>query len=155
MAPAEMPKHTLYGFKPASDRRGLIATLAASAEVMTPEKVRQLRRALYEDEVLERPEAEALFALERAQKGRAGRAWTRYFVEILTDHLVWRGQPDKILDHERAAWLIAEADRDLSPAVYALLAHVLAEADSVPAWFVEVVREKGEADPVRAALACA
>ncbi|MCW2273918.1 hypothetical protein GJ654_08025 [Rhodoblastus acidophilus] len=155
MAPAEMPKHTLYGFAPASDRRGLIASLAASAEIMTPEKVRQLRRALYEDEVLTRPEAEALFALERAQKGRAGRVWTRFFVEILTDHLVWRAQPAKILDHDAARWLIAEADRELSPAVYALLAHALAEAESVPSWFVEAVREKGEADPVRAALACA
>ena len=155
MAPAELPKHTLYGLAPASDRRGLIATLAASAEIMTPAKVRQLRRALYEDEVLTRPEAEALFALERAQKSRAGRAWTHFFVEILTDHLIWRAQPAKILDQDRARWLLAETDRGLSPAIYALLAHVLAEADSVPAWFVEAVREKGEADPVRAALACA
>jgi len=155
MAPAEMPKHTLYGLAPASDRRGLIASLAAGAEIMTPAKVRQLRRALYEDEVLSRAEAEALFALERAQKGRAGRDWTRFFVEILTDYLVWRAQPARQLAHDAANWLIAEADRDLSPAVYALLAHVLAEADSVPAWFVAAVREKGEAAPVRAALACA
>jgi hypothetical protein len=155
MACADQPKHTLYGFQPASDRRGLIATLAAAAEAMTPAKVRQLRRALYEDEVLSRSEAEALFALERAQKGRAGRDWTKFFVEILTDHLVWRGQPEKILDHERASWLIAQADRDLSPAVYALLAHVLAEVEGAPAWFVEAVRARGEAGPVRAALACA
>jgi hypothetical protein len=155
MASADLPKHTLYGFKPASDRRGLIASLAARAEVMTPDKVRQLRRALYEDEVLGRAEAEALFALERAQKGRAGREWTRFFVEVLTDHLVWRALPESILDHERAIWLLAEADRDLSPAVYALLAHVLAEAGSAPAWFVEAVRERGETGPVRAALACA
>jgi hypothetical protein len=155
MACADPSKHTLYGFEPASDRRGLIASLAASAEVMTPAKVRQLRRALYEDEVLARPEAEALFALERAQKGRAGREWTRFFVETLTDHLVWRGQPGKILDHERAQWLLAEADRDLSPAIYALLAHVLAEAESAPAWFVEAVRARGKAAPVRAAMACA
>jgi hypothetical protein len=155
MAPADMPKHTLYGLAPASDRRGLIASLAHGAEVMTPANVRQLRRALYEDEVLTRPEAEALFALERAQNGRAGRAWTRFFVDILTDHLVWRAQPGKILDHDGARWLIAEADRDLSPAVYALLAHILAEAESAPAWFVEAVRARGDAGPVRAALACA
>jgi hypothetical protein len=155
MAPADLPKHTLYGFQPASDRRGLIASLAANAEVMTPAKVRQLRRALYEDEVLGRPEAEALFALERAQKGRASRDWIRFFVEALTDHLVWRARPESMIDQERARWLIAEADRDLSPAVYALLAHVLAEAACAPAWFVEAVRERGEAGPVRAALACA
>jgi len=155
MAPAEMPKHTFYGVAPASDRRGLIASLADGAEVMTPAKVRQLQRALYEDEALDRPEAEALFALERAQKGRAGRAWTQFFVEALTDHLVWRGLPGKILDHERASWLMAEAERGLSAAVYALLAQVLAEADSAPAWFIDAVRQKGEAEPVRAALACA
>ncbi|MBB4198092.1 hypothetical protein CCR94_20600 [Rhodoblastus sphagnicola] len=155
MASGNLPKHTLYGFEPASDRRGLIASLAQNAEAMVPGKVRQLRRALFEDEVLARPEAEALFALERAQKGRAGRDWTKFFVETLTDHLVWRGQPGKILDHETARWLIVEADRNLTPAVYALLAHVLAEAESAPAWFVEAVRARGEADPVRAALACA
>jgi len=150
-----LPKHTLYGFEPASDRRGLIASLAEKAEAMTPAKVRQLRRALFEEEALNRAEAEALFALHRAQKGHAGAEWTRFFVETVADHLVCRGKPEKILDHDSARWLIAEADRDLSPAIYALLAHVLAEADGVPAWFVEAVRERGEADPVRAALACA
>jgi hypothetical protein len=155
MACADPSKHTLFGFEPASDRRGLVASLAAGAEAMTPAKVRQLRRALFEDEVLSRAEAEALFALERAQKGRACRDWTRFFVETLTDHLVWRGQPGKSLDHDHATWLIAEADRDLSPAVYGLLAHVLAEAESAPAWFVEAVRARAEAGPVRAALACA
>jgi hypothetical protein len=155
MAFADLPKHTLYGFQPASDRRGLIADLARTGEIMTKAKVRQLRRALYEDEVLGRADAEALFALERVQQGRACREWTRFFVEALTDHLVWRARPEKALDQESALWLLAEADRGLSPAVYALLAHVLAEAARAPAWFVEAVRARGGAALLRAALAYA
>ncbi len=153
MAFADLPKHSLYGFQPASDRHGLIADLARTGEIMTSAKVRQLRRALYEDEVLGRADAEALFALERVQQGRACRQWTMFFVEALTDHLVWRGRPEKLLDQDRALWLLGEADRHLSPAVYALLAHVLAEADRAPAWFVDAVRARGAA--VRTASACA
>ncbi len=151
MSRAATPKYTLYGFEPASGRHELIRALTAEGEILTPAKTRQLRRALYEDEVLGRAEAEALIALERTQRGRACPEWTAFFVEILTDHLVWRARPAKLIDHERAEWLIAQADAAPTSAIHALLANVLAEARRAPGWFVEAARARIAPAPAKAA----
>jgi hypothetical protein len=62
-------KISLLGLEALDERRALISSLAQSlaqsGRDLLPAEVRQLRRALFEDEGASRDEAQALFDLER------------------------------------------------------------------------------------------
>ena len=64
-------KFSLFGVQPMDERRSVIIALTQRNAALTGADVRQLRRALFEDEGVSRDEAADLFALERAQR-RAG-----------------------------------------------------------------------------------
>jgi hypothetical protein len=145
-------KFSLFGIQPRDGRRELILSLARAPKSLSAADVRQLRRAMFEDEVVTREEASAFFELDRAQN-QPCQEWVEFFVECLTDHVVWQARPTGILSQDQAGWLLAEADRNGSLASFALLANVLAESQRAPQDFVESVRLRARAPAVQAALA--
>jgi hypothetical protein len=144
-----------FGLEAPDERRALISSLIQSGKNLTPGEVRQLRRALFEDEGASREEARALFDLERAQDAPCAE-WTAFLIEWVTDHVVWQSLPAGELEGEQAEWLVGEADRCRPVFGAALLANVLAEARRAPEWLVAEVRariERTEAQGARAASA--
>lgn len=111
---------------------------------VTDDEVASLHRHLFSDGSIDRHEAEALFDLERAALSRDER-WARFFIEAVTDHVVWAARPTGRLAEEQADWLLAQADASRSPASFALLVNVLDEAAQVPAWFTAAVRSRAAA----------
>lgn len=154
MTTANRAKSSLFGLQALDERLAVIAGLARLRKNLTPSEVRQLRRALFEDEGVSQEEAAALFELDRAQNASC-LEWTEFFVECLTDHFVWQARPTGVLAHAQAEFLLGEVDRKFSLAGFALLANVLAEADRAPQWFLDAVRARASAPAVQAALAAA
>ena len=91
---------------------------------VTPADVASLHRHLFADGSLDRVEAEALFDLERAALSRCD-AWTAFFIQAVTDHVVWGARPTGRLDEGQANWLLAQADATRTPASFAVLVNVL------------------------------
>ena len=60
-------KPNFFGFDALDERRSVIVGLTQPGKNLTAAEVRQLRRALFEDEGVSRDEACALFDLDRAQ----------------------------------------------------------------------------------------
>ena len=152
MNQASAAKISLFGLEALDERRTLISSLAEAGRNLSASDVRQLRRALFEDEGASRDEAEALFDLERAQDAPCAE-WTEFFVECLTDHVVWQRRPTGVVVDEQAEWLLREADRCRLPTGAALLANVLAEAHQAPGWLIGAVRARLAAPEVQAELA--
>ncbi len=152
MTPGRPAKFSMFGMQARHGRRELILSLKRSPKSLSAAEVKQLRRAMFEDEVVTRDEAGALFELDGAQD-EACPEWVEFFVECLTDHVVWQARPTGVLTPDQAGWLLAEADRSGSLASFALLANVLAESHRAPKDFVEAVRMRARAPAVQAALA--
>lgn len=67
--------------------------------------VLQLRQTVFADGVVQRREAEALFALDRAVAEKSG-SWVSFFVEAVTDYLVNVEAPRGYISKDNAQWLI-------------------------------------------------
>ncbi|MFN3892866.1 MAG: hypothetical protein ACK4MV_20910 [Beijerinckiaceae bacterium] len=91
-----------------------------------------------------RTEAEALFELDRdiADKHEE---WTAFFVETVTDYIVWQSRPTGLINGAQAEWLLAQADIGCTLNAFAVLVNVLAEADRVPAWLPAAVHGRAAA----------
>ena len=144
-------KSHLFGFDALDERRSVIVGLTQAGKNLTPAEVRQLSRALFEDEDVSRDEACALFELDRAQNACCPE-WTEFFVGCLTDHVVWQTSPTGIASAEQTDWLLREMEDAPSLAAFALLANVLAEADRAPHALIAAVLARLETPAVRAAL---
>lgn len=117
---------------------------SAAIDEGSPRAAASLHRHLFPDGSLDRVEAEALFDLERAALSRC-EAWTTFFIQAVTDHVVWGARPTGRLDEAQADWLIAQVDRTRTLASFAILVDVLDEAQSVPPWFEGAVRARAVA----------
>ena len=117
--------------------KAIVALQAAPA--VSDADLAALRREVLADRCLTLADAEALFALYAAPNHKA-EAWTAFFVEALTDFVVWQQRPTGILAEAKAEWLIASAGHHISVTVMALFVNVLAESHSVPVWFLSEVR---------------
>ena len=104
-------------------------------------RVTSLHRHLFADCSLDQDEATSLFDLERAALTRSD-AWTAFFVQAVTDHVVWGARPTGRLSEEQAEWLMARVDETRTPASFAILVNVLDETKQVPAWFEGAVRAR-------------
>ncbi len=100
-----------------------------------------LHRHLFADGSLDRAEAEALFDLERSALSRC-ESWTAFFIQAVTDHVVWGVRPTGRLDEDQADWLLRQVDATRTAASFAVLVNVLDEADKVPAWFAGAIRAR-------------
>ena len=100
-----------------------------------------LRREVFAGGEVTREAAEELFAVERSDAVKAA-AWTEFFVELITEHVVWQSGPTGVVDEAKAVWLIQQADQAASADALAALVNVLAEAHRAPQWFIDAVRAR-------------
>jgi hypothetical protein len=106
--------------------------------VIDANEVALLRKELYADNVIDREEADFLFALSDATSSAANDAsWRALFVEALTDHVLKDEVSPGVLDEAEAAYLRRkiEADKVVDANELALLANITAKAKSMPASF--------------------
>jgi hypothetical protein len=61
---------------------------------------------------------------------------------MIARHVVRQSEPNGVVGEERAAWLLTRVDECRSLEALAALVHVLAEARSVPQWFLEAGRAR-------------
>jgi hypothetical protein len=116
-----------------------IARCLEGAE-MSASNVAELRLGL-SDLPLGVRDVEMLFALDRSGIA-ACPEWTSFFVEAVTDYIVWQARPTGVVDEAQAEWLIGQVDRAKTLAAFATLVNVLAEADRVPAWLAPAARTR-------------
>lgn len=99
-------------------------------------EVTQLRTRLFADGIIDKEEAEALFEINDAIKGRANSpAWVKLFVNGIGDFLLKDEHSLGVVDDEEALWLIGklEGDGEIDANERALLATLKAKATSLPA----------------------
>lgn len=98
-------------------------------------------REMFEESALTRSEAEALAAIDAAGGAKCDE-WAAFFIEVITDHVVWQCRPTGVVNESQGEWLIALADRSGSRTALGALAGVMAEAHRVPLWFLAAVRAR-------------
>ena len=108
---------------------------------ITAADVATLRREIFADGAVSRAEADALFALECSATEKCS-DWTPFFVEAITDHVVWQVRPTGVVSAAQAEWLLEHADGSRTLNAFAALVNILAEAHRVPLWFVAAVRAR-------------
>ena len=120
------------------ERRCAISALMRAGTI-TPESVISLRRLLLAETGINRQEAEALLALERAGFVTCPE-WHEFLTEAIVEHMVWELRPSGVLNEEQAEWLVAQCDQARTFTAFSILVTVLNEAHRVPRWFVPAVR---------------
>ncbi|MCP4329086.1 MAG: hypothetical protein GY791_11680 [Alphaproteobacteria bacterium] len=77
----------------------------ADKGAITEDDVRALRRDIFADGVADRREAELIFRIDRTVPAKH-ESWNAFYVEALTDHVVWKVEPKKYVSEENARFLI-------------------------------------------------
>ena len=76
-------------------------------------EVAQLKRRLYADGKIDKEEAEALFTINDAIKGKNNAAtWKNLFAEAVCDFLLKDETSPGVVDADEAAWLIGKLEGD-------------------------------------------
>ncbi len=125
----------------AIDRSRTIISAMIHGRRVSAQDVAWLRREVFADGEVSREAADELFAVARAGMNNAPE-WSEFFVEMITDHVVWQARPTGVVSDAQAEWLLARADECTSVEALAALVNVLAEAHRVPQWFLTAVRAR-------------
>jgi hypothetical protein len=123
------------------DRSRTIISAMILGRRVTAQDVAWLRREVFAGGVVTREEADELFTVARAHMDNAPE-WREFFVEMIVRHVVSQAEPMGVVSEERAAWLLRRVDECGSAEALAALANVLAEARSVPPWFLDAGRAR-------------
>jgi hypothetical protein len=102
---------------------------------ITDDQVLGLRQAFYADGDIAEDEAEALMLADETVRAPSP-AWSRFYVEGLTDYLVSRRSPQGFVDEAKADWLkarVLRGGRIRRATGLELLIHVLESARGAPA----------------------
>lgn len=118
--------------------RSIISAMILGRKV-TAMDVAWLRREVFADGAVSREAADELFAVEKAGVARTPE-WTEFFVEMVTEHVLWQSRPTGVISDAQAEWLIGKADDCSSVNALAVLVNVLGEAHRAPRWFLAAVR---------------
>src|SRR5208337_4671193 len=110
----------------AIDRSRTIISAMILGRRVTAQDVAWLRREVFAGGFVTREEADELFAVARADMDNAPE-WRKFFVELITDHVVWQTRPTGVVTDEQANWLLQRADECKSLEALAALVNVLAE----------------------------
>lgn len=111
--------------------------------VIGEEDVKALRRYVFQDGVVDWAEAEEIARIHNACAERDS-AWDVFYVEALTDFLVWSAQPKKYVTAEKADFIrqvILQDHRIESATEMALLVNVIHWSASCPEGLVELAVE--------------
>jgi hypothetical protein len=125
----------------AIDRSRTIISALILGRRVTAQDVAWLRREVFADGEVTREAADELFAVACARMSNAPE-WTAFFVEMITEHVVWQARPTGVVSEADAEWLIERADACKSVETLAALVNVLAEAHRAPEWFVAAVKAR-------------
>jgi hypothetical protein len=125
----------------AIDRSRTIISALIHGRRVTAQDVMWLRREVFADGEVTREAADELFAVARAGMNNAPE-WTEFFVEMITEHVVWQARPTGAVSDEEARWLLRQTDECMSVETLAALLNVLAEAHRVPQWFLVAVKAR-------------
>lgn len=120
--------------------RSIISAMILGRKV-TAMDVAWLRREVFVDGTVSREAADELFAVESAGVALTPE-WTEFFVEMITEHVVWQSRPTGVISENQAEWLIERADSCASVNALATLVNVLGEAHRAPRWFLAAVRAR-------------
>jgi hypothetical protein len=120
--------------------RSIISALILGRKV-TAMDVAWLRREVFADGAVSREAADELFAVERAGVALTPE-WTEFFVEMITEHVVWQSRPTGVVNEAQAEWLIEKCDSCSTVNALATLVNVLGEAHRAPRWFLAAVRAR-------------
>jgi hypothetical protein len=110
-------------------------------EGVKPADVAELRAMVEAAGGLTRSEADALVSVEASRAPKCDE-WSAFFIDAITDHVVWHSRPTGVVNESQGEWLIAMTDRCATPASLGALANVAAEAHRLPLWFVAAVRAR-------------
>jgi hypothetical protein len=127
----------------AIDRSRTIISAMILGRRVTAQDVAWLRREVFGDGEVTREAADELFTVARARMNNAPE-WTEFFVEMITDHVVWQSRPTGVVSDAEAEWLIRRADECKTVEALAALVNVLAEAHRAPEWFVASVKARAD-----------
>ncbi len=125
----------------AIDRSRTIISAMIHGRSVTAQDVAWLRREVFADGEVSREAADELFAVSMAGMKNAPE-WSEFFVEMITEHVVWQARPTGVVSDAEAEWLLSRADECMSVEALAALVNVLAEAHRVPQWFLGAVRAR-------------
>jgi hypothetical protein len=125
----------------AIDRSRTIISAMILGRRVTAQDVAWLRREVFAGRVVTREEADELFAVARADMDNAPE-WKEFFVEMIARHVIRQSDPAGVVSEERATWLLTRVDECKSVEALAALVNVLAEASSVPQWFLDAGRAR-------------
>ncbi len=124
----------------------LVDSLIAKGSI-SAEDILRLRREVFRDGVCDRGEAEAVFELDTACAEKDP-AWREFYVDALTDHFVWKADPRKYVNDDKARFLIGHIVKDGridQGSELELLINVVHWSESCPAslavFVLEAVRE--------------
>lgn len=134
---SDMSKHMAF----AVDRSRTIISALIHGRQVSAMDVAWLRREVFSDGDVSREAADELFEVERSPAVKAPE-WTEFFVEMITEHVVWQARPTGVVNEAQAEWLIQRADESMSIDALAVLVNVLAEAHRAPLWFLSAVRSR-------------
>ena len=88
----------------------LAAEVLADGSI-TADDVLKLRQGVFKDGVVDRDEADLMFYLD-AHGRNNDEAWNAFFIEALTDYLVWKRYPPGIMSEEDGRFLVERVTRD-------------------------------------------
>jgi hypothetical protein len=78
---------------------------------ITADDVLKLRRSVFLKGVVTSADAEMVFALNDRLEANADASWLQFFVEALTDYIVFQAEPSGYVSEENADWLMAHISR--------------------------------------------
>ncbi|HEX4765141.1 MAG TPA: hypothetical protein VH414_02585 [Lichenihabitans sp.] len=111
---------------------------------VTEADVVALRREVFAQHAPSRIEIEDLFAIDAVAQPK-GEAWAEFFVEAVTDFVVWGQRPTGLVEEADAHWLLAKVDAAKTVSSFAVLVNILDQAHRVPRWFPAAVRSRAVA----------
>ena len=110
--------------------------------VVDAKEVAGMRKRLYADGVIDRDEADFLFAVNDAVSGHKNApGWKNLFVKALTDFVLCDEVSPGVVDDKEAAYLIAKikGDKQVDDVELALLVNITTKAKKTPAKFQKFV----------------
>lgn len=120
-----------------------LARFVAQGVIPNAEEIAALRKALLEDHVVDREEADMLFNIKHKVDGiERAVGFTDLFIDAITSHLLYTGETPGVLDNIEYLWLEGQFidKRDhFDPLDKALLTNIKMKAESVPANFTDLM----------------